>query len=114
LEKKLRGDFVAQKLHLLPDAEVVKGGPGQHQVIKQLGPADGELETHQTVGTNLLDADELAGDIASAFIGGGSGGCCSEGHGHGHGLAGICVMTVQGPCQKTPDLKNLDISREYP
>jgi hypothetical protein len=67
-EKKLRGDSIAQKLHLLPDAEVVKGRLGQHQVNKQLGPTNGELETHQAVRSDLLDTDKPACDFASEPI----------------------------------------------
>ena len=52
---------------MLADAKIVKGSAGQHQVDKQLGPANGELKTHQTIGTNLLDANKLKRDIAIAF-----------------------------------------------
>jgi hypothetical protein len=98
VEKRLRGDFIVQKLHLLPLAKVVKGRAGQHQVNKQLGPANGELETHQVIGADLLDADKLATDFARESIGRAwrSGG----GEVLGHGLAGWCFMTLQGPCQK--------------
>ena len=62
-KKKRCAGSINQKLHLLLDAKLVKSRLGQHQIDKQLGPADGELKTHQAVCADLPDADKLACDV---------------------------------------------------